>query len=474
MNESTRPAELLGQLGSEKPAPAEHGKPAGAMEAEGASTVASGQLEPGSANDQSQPPVVYDGGQAKWWMTDYRGEYVYSSEGGVRRFLRQSGFSSDTPAGQLDSPMNGELLRLQRAAPVEYAGPVAGHSSGVIEMGSRQILVTKSCRVLQSVPGDWGQLEAVLRQMFGSGDQWDRFILWAHFARKRLLTRSWTPFPALGLIGPPGSGKSLLQGLITLALGGRSAKPAQFMQGQTNFNGDLFSGEHLVFEDESARADHGARRSFGEKIKELLFCKGVQCHGKNRPGIVLEPIWALSMSLNDEPEHLEVLPQIDESLADKILLLKIEKHPREVPAGETETEWLTSVLLKEAPAFAAYLDSIDVGQYPQSLLHPRTGVAGWQHPEILNAITSRSPEAKLLSLVDEVIFPESDPLPWTGTAEDLSRRLRESAYRAEVNAILRHSNSCGTYLGRLERSSNGRVASARTAESRRWKIHPPT
>jgi hypothetical protein len=36
----------------------------------------------------------------------------------------------------------------------------------------------------------------------------------------------------------------------------------------------------------------------------------------------LKPFWRLSITLNDEPENLLILPPLDESLGDKIMLLR--------------------------------------------------------------------------------------------------------------------------------------------------------
>ena len=425
---------------------------------------------------RDRPPVIYDAGRPTWWTKDARGEFIIAGDAGARRRLKANGFRSSQNRDEIISPLDGELTRLVHENSVVYAGPVAGWPVGVNPMGGRRVLVTSTATPLPRGPGDGSTIVELFERMLGR-DQCRRFFLWIYCARRRLLTRKWHPLPALALVGPKACGKSFAQHLITLLLGGRAAKPAQYLQGVTPFNGDLFGAEHLTFEDESARCDGPSRRHLGEQIKAMLFCRQVQCHAKHRQGITLEPIWALSISLNDETEHLMVFPNMDDSLEDKILLLACEHHPRPVPPGEEETEWLRGVVERELPAFADMIDRCDPDSMSKSIQNPRTIVAGWQNPVILSKIANLSPEVQLLGLIDDSIFAKPIPSTWTGTAEQLSRELRGGPFSREAEKLLSWPAACGIYLGRLEGKHPDRVERAdhRTREdgrARKWIIHP--
>jgi hypothetical protein len=339
-------------------------------------------------------------------------------------------------------------------------------------MGGRSVLVVSSSRVLPPAPGDSSNLLGIFQRMLGD-EQCGRFLLWLHVARKRLSLRLWHPLPALCLVGPRDCGKSLAQQVVTDLLGGRAAKPGQYMQGQTPFNADLFGAEHLVFEDESARTDGVSRRTFGESLKTLLFCRLVQAHGKHRQPIALEPVWALSMSVNDNPEHLLTLPPIDDSLADKILLLRCEHHPRPVPEGVEESEWLRAVMRDETPALAAIVDDYGPDQAPGEFQSARTVIAGWQNREVLSLMRQLSDESRLLEIIDDSVFADG-VAPWVGTAEQLSRDLRCGKFGREAERLLRWPQACGTYLARLAKQRSDRVEPIRTNNARRWRILPPT
>jgi hypothetical protein len=78
------------------------------------------------------------------------------------------------------------------------------------------------------------------------------------------------------------AGKSLFQNLLTLILGGRTAKPYQYMMGATSFNADLFEAEHLAMEDEHASTDIRTRRHFGSQLKNVTVNDSQRCHGKHQ------------------------------------------------------------------------------------------------------------------------------------------------------------------------------------------------
>src|SRR5439155_7072976 len=126
------------------------------------------------------------------------------------------------------------------------------------------------------------------------------------------------PRKLMGLAGSRNYGKSLLQSLFTLILGGRSAKPFRYMSGATQFNAELFGAEHLMIEDEHSSTDIRARRTFGAQIKQFTVNKTQSCHDKKCRALMLSPFWRISLSVNDEPEAMMVLPPMSDSEQDSL------------------------------------------------------------------------------------------------------------------------------------------------------------
>lgn len=125
------------------------------------------------------------------------------------------------------------------------------------------------------------------------------------------------------------------------------------MSGQTTFNADLFGAEHLMIEDEHASTDIKARRNLGSHIKALTVNETQQCHQKNCTPIILTPLWRLTISVNDEPENLMVLPPIDDSLEDKLMILRAVKQAMPMPtATNQQSQAFWSQLVQELPALS--------------------------------------------------------------------------------------------------------------------------
>jgi hypothetical protein len=175
----------------------------------------------------------------------------------------------------------------------------------------------------------------------------------------------------------------------------------------------------------------------------------------------------MSISLNDEPENLQVLPPLDPSLLDKLIILRCVRHTLPWPGPEIEV--LRDIIDTELPAFAHYLDGLNV---PEHLVEPRCGLKSYQHPAILEELMQLSPEHQLIGLIDTVIF-ENEFLTWRGTAADLETILRDSKYSREADRLFRFNTACGVYLARLHEQDPERIKKTKTNGKVKWAISPP-
>ena len=420
--------------------------------------------EPQAASPNPLDDLHYDPNSGQWWTRNAWGDYAQINGERVRTLFTESGVSptkDQTGASDVDR----ELLRRTRDTRIRYAGSVAGHQAGLYD----KVLVTDSVAPLPAVPGDSARLQTYLHNLLDQNDdQYWRLIYWLALRRQAVLTGTWRASQALALVGPAACGKSFVQAqVITKLLGGRIAKPYRYMSGATEFNGDLFASEHLCISDEAPGRDIHSRRSLGSHIKSMLFDIDQSCHPKNRQAITLRPIWAMSISLNDEPENLQVLPPLDPSLMDKLIILRCVRHPLPWPGPEIEV--LREIIDTELSQFAHYLDGLTV---PEHLVEPRCGLKAYQHPAILEELMQLSPEHQLIGLIDTVIF-ENEFLTWRGTAADLETLIRDSKYSREADRLFRFNTACGVYLARLHEQDPERIKKIKTNGKVKWAISPP-
>jgi hypothetical protein len=419
---------------------------------------------PQAASPNPLDDLHYDPNSGQWWTRNAWGDYAQINGERVRTLFTESGVSptkDQTGASDVDR----ELLRRTRDTRIRYAGSVAGHQAGLYD----KVLVTESVAPLPAVPGDSARLQTYLHNLLDQNDdQYWRLIFWLALRRQAVLTGTWRASQALALVGPAACGKSFVQAqVITKLLGGRIAKPYRYMSGATEFNGDLFAAEHLCISDEAPGRDIHSRRSLGSHIKSMLFDIDQSCHPKNRQAITLRPIWAMSISLNDEPENLQVLPPLDPSLMDKLIILRCVRHALPWPGPEIQV--LREIIDTELAAFAHYLDGLTV---PEHLVEPRCGLKAYQHPAILEELMQLSPEHQLIGLIDTVIF-ENEFLTWKGTAADLETLIRDSKYSREADRLFRFNTACGVYLARLHEQDPERFKRTKSKNKIRWAITPP-
>jgi energy-coupling factor transporter ATP-binding protein EcfA2 len=412
----------------------------------------------------------FDRRTKNYWSKNSREEWFEVVETSLKRHLRAAGYSTRVKDGDCLSPLEAKLVELQNCCDVGYAGKLAGYRKGLAESCGNRILITESPRFILPQAGAWPVLGRLIEGMLRHEDVDQRVYLygWLKTAIEALHSGEIRPGQILVLAGPPACGKSLLQNLITILLGGRVAKPFRYMCGQTPFNADLFEAEHLAVEDEASSTNLTARRNFGTRVKEFTVNEVQSCHGKNKQAVMLRPFWRVSITLNDEPENLMILPPLDESVLDKFILMKAALRPMSMPTQSlAQRRLFWQALLAELPAFVHYL--LHEFQVPVELQSERFGCVHYHHPELLSAIAELSPESQLLSMIDGWFEQNCDRLELRGSAQEIEFELK-THFGSDAGKLLSWPTACGVYLGRLQQKHPERFRFHRTAESRVWQV----
>ncbi len=253
------------------------------------------------------------------------------------------------------------------------------------------------------------------------------------------------------------------------------AKPLQFMAGGTAFNEDIIRAEHLMLEDENSNMDIRSRRALGSAIKNFTVNKNQRVHGKGKTAVTVPSWHRMSVSVNDEPENLCVLPPLDESLKDKMMIVhcpNVFEYPDELAGDQKQLE---AKLEADMPAFLWYL--LNEHEIAEALTDERYGIKAYANPVIADSINGLAPETELLHMIDDVLFPEGDShSARVLTAADIQATLlgtEATKYRA--TKVFTYISACGIYLGRLSKSNPKRVVrqSQGSNRSTKWKLFPP-
>lgn len=411
-----------------------------------------------TADENRQEGLVYCAGD--WYRKLPSGLWVAVTQQMATQFLKRDGFGKGDASDEKSASY--QLTRIIEEKSVVYAGRLAGWPAGIHESNGKLFLVTETKPVPEARQGQCPNLQAIMEGLLG-GFQWSLFKCWLRRRRESLIHQQHKKGQAVVLFGKIGCGKSFTQALVSAAIGGSTTKPWRYMAGKTEFNADLAAAEHLMIEDEAPYNDIQSRRSVGSKIKSMLYGDIQSIHGKGLNAVPLEPRWTLTISLNDEPENMRVLPPLDDSVSDKIMIFKCTQHGVNAPNGRQQREWQEELLRTELPAL---LWEIDHAEIPDGWHDPRSGVLAYQHPDALEMLQSSSPEQALL----ELIVAHIDQPTWEGSAADLERQLRGKDQRA-MDHLAKWSNAVATYLGRIMRLKPDAVESFHTKAGNRWRIN---
>lgn len=407
-------------------------------------------------------PQIYYAGKGGYAIAHNGGFIPLTAEGQVAQHLRAAGVEKHE--------VSSLLCRLRLENFVSYIGPVAGHPAGIyIAPDSGQpFLVTSGPRIIEGQAGKFPFIADFLADLLGRGEQAEAVIAWLRQARRNVIDRQRRPLPASVFVGPRCCGKSLLLEVARQILGGRSASAFAALSGNTDFNGDIIGAELLVIDDEIASRDHRARTALAQGIKKYLFASHVRAHSKFREAVNMRPVHAVAIAVNDEPEHLQVLPAIDDSVADKISLFAC--SPARLD-GLDDREEIGRRIAAELPAFVHYLDSTE---HPAHLCNQRTGAAAWQSPEVLERLQSISPEEHLRELMTQCVAVTeriAEKGCWSGTAAEMEQLLRsDQVTQHSARSLLSWNAACGSYLGKLMTAGRCEITKSIVRGNPRWRI----
>lgn len=420
--------------------------------------------------------VCYDNSTRLFWRQNPQGAWLSLSQRDLVLHLKRKGMPDRVAEDELISQVEEFICRVQEERYIQMCGDIGGHRAGYHMSGKTRILVLTQPEFIDPVQGDWSMLEGIFTNMFGQ-DQLPYIYGWIKVALDMFRQQSWMAGQVLALCGEKQSGKNLFTELLNHVFGGRSpGKPYSYMTQATDFNSDFIGAELLTIEDEVSHTSIQSRRAFGARMKELSVNKNRRLHRKNAEALVVAPLQRLVISLNDEHERMRVLPPLEGDIEDKIMLIKVFRHPMPMPTTSAKEQAdFMAALVAQLPAFVHFLEG---WQIPADLVASRFGIKHFHHPDLVAALQESDPEESLLDLIDEVLFPpDASSEPWVGLANELVHQLGNGGSPRASRSIgdaLRDITQCGTYLGRLASRRPDRVRRmAMSGGSQKWMIGAP-
>jgi len=362
---------------------------------------------------------------------------------------------------------------------VQWHGSIAGHRQGLAtDSNNLPILITSEAKIPQPTPGEAPTISEFVGNAFADPTAIAVFISWLSGRYKAVRGHVHIPSPMLVLAGEINSGKSLIAWIVAQALGGRTANPYASWSGGMLWNDDLVGSELLLVDDCVGSTDIRSRRNFGASFKEAIYPHVIQLRKRNHSSIAVRPVWAVVVCCNDTPESLQIIPPLDNDLADKVALLHVigVKLPVDTSTPDGRAE-LQALIRSELPAFAQQLmDWVT----PEELHDSRSGVKAWRDPVLTDAVDAHSPARRLEDLLEAALTHMGlwGDLPRDMTAADIQGRLEDSQspVRDQARQLCTWHGAMGSALAKLARSGSDFVElSPNTVAGKppRYWVSPP-
>lgn len=407
--------------------------------------------EPKEKTPLREPPpeieAYYESGKGCFWTKNGKDQWQKFGSDEMTCYLKTKGYLSKPIDGRPYSEVEDYLHRVRFHLAVDWAGELAGWDAGRHKIGNRDILITRSRVPVEPAKGDFPLILSFFETLLGK----NQYLTFKGWLKGRLeALRQGYPFRPGQLVafcGLDDCGKSFAQRLITDILGGRAGDPTQYLVGETSFTDDFLKAEHNSVEDKALKDfSHAKRRHFAANLKTMVVNEDHRVHAKGKGAELLPVCISTTISCNDAPEAMAILPALDRDVAQKVIYFLCAEG--ELPMRNNrkmERIEQLSLFRREIPALIHYLER---WQIPNSVVDPgnRFHVRAFHHPTIVGALSKLTPSERLLNLLEVIELPWDLDDAYKGTAAQVESAIRRRDPHGLLDRILNYTTPLGVLL----------------------------
>lgn len=420
--------------------------------------------------------IYYDDCTGKYWFQDARERWVPSLTSDVTRLLKVDfGLDPRPPKGGTYSEIDKTILEIQKHRRVDAALPFLYHRPGVLSINRQKFLNVSwaKCRQPAEKGGAWGDdfpwLARYLEEYFQDAEPLERFLAWWKRAYESGLELRPEQGHALFFAGPTNCGKTLLnQKIVGESLGGAMDARPLLVDG-SDFSGSNLEYPVMSLDDSSAASDFRKHQKYSATLKAFVANPHAVYNQKFKAAGQVLWLGRILVSLNDDHKSLQMIPDLEQSLLDKIMLFKVNPPKTYTFAKKYELE---ATIKSELPFILRWLLDWEI---PESCLDDsRFGVKKYHHPELKRfaeeADHSSSFFDVLALFLDEYRAAHKDEEFWTGSAAELCSQM-SNCERTAVLTRAFDSRKTGNHMRSLSTRNLGIVKDDRRgSRGNYWKV----
>jgi hypothetical protein len=329
--------------------------------------------------------VWYDG-RYYYLKSTYGVWEPHSKEDFIARLKVRHGIDAGKGRGEVSSEMDQTLVYVQENRRVSGVVPRVYDKSELLYFNGRRFL---NCAAVDPIipadtPQEWGVNFPWIAEFLDTA--FDRALVPCVTKGKPpqpadVILHAWTKRfygsalggeldkgQALFLAGGVDRGKTLLSTRIIGGLLGGLSDASDFLNSSTSFNKELLEVGLWCIDDGVASQDPQAHQKFSDMVKRAVANPFFSYHAKYRDAQRVAWHGRVVTTLNDDASSIRILPNLDTSIEDKIIVLKFAEGRREFP----DAKEMNNILARELPFYARWL--IDHQPPPELYGDKRFGV----------------------------------------------------------------------------------------------------
>ena len=296
-----------------------------------------------------------------------------------------------------ESPVKQLMAKIILLNSLPAATPFIYRKETIVRIQDEPRLNTSFLRVHEpdlSQGHSWGDgfpwIASFMERLFPDIIQRDRFMAaWAYAYRNAYEGRPRNGH-VLFVAGGVGCGKNFLsECLYGESLGG-SLDASAYILGQTRFNDYLMRIGVWTLNDTVAKGDSRERNIFAKALKKMAANQLHTCEGKYKSAAEIYWQGRIIVTLNTDPDSLQILPDIEVSNRDKISLFKTSDEPMQDRDGAAKAK-------AEMGALCSYLLNWEIPEH--CVGDARWGVRNYLHPELLAEASNSSSTASFQEIL---------------------------------------------------------------------------
>ncbi len=407
-------------------------------------------------------------GRSYWRQLPNESWQAMNAATAARHLKVKFGLAAVVPHHDTASEVDKVLHQIEQNKAIVGALPFVHNRHSLVRINGRTYLNTSitKCHDMALDPQEWGEnfpfIADYLSRLFDP-ESLQFFLAWLHRFYRSAYDGRLKKGQAVFIAGPVDVGKTLCGERLVGPLVGGKQEATDYLLNNSPFNKELFEYALWTIDDDQASRDFRAHLRFSNLIKKVAANRTFNYHPKFRDALTVPWNGRVFVTCNDDPESIRILPDLELSIRDKIMLFKAsDRAPTAFPEDTAEQ------IEQEMAFFARWLYDFDIPEDCRGT--ERFGVRSYLDPDLEETAKQSSRTYSFVEILDLWRENHFKTYPgqsaWEGTATAL---YQEMLLDESIKPLVERDYTNQTVGGRLNAMMNQGYSCVRFRKSTKGK-----